>query len=52
MPLGSSRKCWMGQVTAVASSMTKTTAMDMPEAWSSFLETPRNGQMPRKRCST
>ena len=42
----------MGQVTLVASAMTKMTAADMPTAESSFLETPRNGQMPRNCTST
>ena len=42
----------MGQVTAVATTITIITAMDMPMALSSFLETPRKGQMPRNFDST
>ena len=42
----------MGQVTAVASTMTKTTAQLMPKAESSFLDTPRKGQMPRNCTRT
>ena len=37
---------WMGKVTAVANSITKITAPDIPMEESSFLETPRNGQIP------
>ena len=37
----------IGQVTAVASAMTKMTATLMPNAESSFLLTPRKGQMPK-----
>lgn len=37
----------MGQVTAVASTMTTVTAKLMPVAVFSFLETPKNGQIPR-----
>ncbi len=42
----------MGKVTAVAMNMTKMTAPDIPSEESSFLETPRNGQMPRNFTST
>ena len=42
----------MGQVAAVASTMTKVTARDMPTALSSFLDTPRKGQMPRNFTRT
>ena len=42
----------IGQVTAVASAMTKMTATLMPNAESSFLLTPRKGQMPRNCAST
>ena len=42
----------MGQVAAVASTMTKVTARDMPTALSSRLDTPRKGQMPRNWTST
>ena len=37
----------MGKVTAVAMTITTITAAPMPTEESSFLETPRNGQMPR-----
>ena len=32
--------------------MTKMTAMDMPLAWSSFLDTPKKGQMPKNWLRT
>ena len=40
-------KVLTSQVMAEARPMTKVTAMPMPTAVSTFLETPRKGQMPR-----
>ena len=37
----------MGQLTAEATPITKVTAMPMPSAVSTFLDTPMKGQMPR-----
>src|SRR6056297_4010636 len=52
MPKGFSRKYWINQVTTVATVITKVTAMPMPSAVSTFLETPMKGQIPRKRANT
>src|SRR5210317_186243 len=52
MPKGIRTKYWTNQVTTVATVMTKVTAIPIPRAVSTFLETPRNGQMPRKRANT
>ena len=46
-PLGSSTNFCTSQVTMVARVSTKATAADMPSEVSTFLETPRKGQMPR-----
>ena len=42
----------MRKVTSVARVITKHTAIDMPVAVESLLETPRNGQMPRNCART
>ena len=42
----------IGLVTAAAIVITNTTAPDIPTAVSVFLDTPRNGQHPRKRLRT
>ncbi len=42
----------MNQVTTVPTAITKVTAMPIPRAVSTFLETPIKGQMPRKRART
>ncbi len=52
IPNGIRMKYWINQVTTVATVMTKVTAIPMPRAVSTFLETPRKGQMPRNRART
>ena len=44
---GTRMKLFTAQVMAEARPMTKVTAKPMPTAVSTFLETPRKGQMPR-----
>ena len=44
---GTRMKLFTAQVMAEARPMTKVTAMPMPTAVSTFLDTPRKGQMPR-----
>ena len=51
-PLGARMPMYRGQVAAVAMTMTKVTARDMPTALSNFLDTPRKGQIPRNLART
>ena len=46
---GTRMKWYTSQVNRDASAMTNMTAMPMPAAVSTLLDTPRNGQQPRKR---
>ena len=50
--LGVSKKLDQAAGMSVASSITKMTATLIPAAWSSFLDTPRKGQMPKNWAST
>ena len=51
-PLGFKIYIWIGHVTAVARTITKITATDIPTAVSNFLDTPRNGQIPKNLDNT
>ena len=46
MPAGTKTKLYRGQQIRVASTITKTTAKPIPNDELTFLETPKNGQIP------
>ena len=46
MPAGTRTKWYKGQQIKVANKITKTTAMPIPKEDLTFLETPKNGQIP------
>src|SRR5574344_1590505 len=51
-PFGTNRHWYTGQVTAVASTITNITALLIPTAVFNFLETPKNGHIPKNLHKT